>query len=106
MVLIRKQGQSADELAQRVYAQFMARGYKLEEGTMTRGVYGNGNAAARALLGGFVKRNKFSVSIEQSAEGGFNISLDKAMSGAMGGVMGVSKLNKEFDQIHQMLTSL
>lgn len=106
MVLINKTGQSADELADRVFTLFQARGYKLEEGTKLRGVYGNGNAALRAIVGGLVKRNKFSVNIEPNMYNGFTISVDKAMSGALGGMIGVSKLNKELIQVQQMLESL
>lgn len=106
MIVIEKKAQSADELADKVFMMFQSRGYKLEEGTKLRGVYGNGSAAMRALVGGFAKRNKFSVSIEPNANNGFNIVFDKAMSGAMGGLIGVSKMNKEMDQVQQMLSSL
>jgi hypothetical protein len=105
MVVINKAGQSAEELADKVYALFLSRGYKLEEGTKLRGVYGNGSAVGRALLGGFVKRNKFSVSIDQTMSG-YTISLDKAMSGTMGGALGVSKINKELTAVQQMLTDM
>lgn len=106
MVVIEKKGQSADELADRVFALFQLRGYKLEEGTKLKGVYGNGSAAMRVLVGGLAKRNKFSISIEPNANNGFNIVLDKAMSGAMGGLIGVSKMDKEFNQVQMMLTSI
>lgn len=105
MVTINKAAQSAEELADKVYALFVNRGYTLEEGTKLRGVYGNGSAVARAMLGGFAKRNKYSVSIDQTMNG-YTISLDKAMSGVMGGAIGVSKMNKEFTAVQQMLTDM
>jgi len=103
MVVIEKKVQDANELADKVYMMFVSQGYKLEEGTKLRGVYGNGSAVARALVGGFVKRNKFSVNIVQNANNGLNIIFDKAMSGFSGGVIGMSKMDKEFSRLQQML---
>jgi len=101
-----KTNQPADDLAENVFKLFEARGYKLEEGTKQNGIYANGSAAMRVLLGGFAKRNKFLVKIIQSPENTGMIILDKAMSGALGGAIGVSKLNKEFGLVQQMLSNL
>ena len=60
----------------------------------------------RVLFGGLAKRNKFAVTVLQNAESGFAVDIDKAMSGAMGGVIGVSKMDKEFQRIQEMLSSL
>ena len=106
MVLISKTCQSAQELADKVAGLFSARGYKLEEGTPFQGVYGNGSAAMRVLFGGLAKRNKFSVRIGQTPNNEWTIELDKAMSGAMGGIIGVSKIDNEFKRVQEMLSTL
>ena len=106
MLLISKTYRSTQELAEKVAEQFSSLGYKLEEGTAFQGVYGIGTPAMRALLGGFVKRNKFSVRISQTPNNEQVIELDKAMSGAMGGIIGVSKINDEFQRIQDLLSHL
>jgi hypothetical protein len=106
MVEIVKPNLPVDELAEKVFQLFSERGYKLEEGTKLSGIYANGSAAMRVLVGGFAKRNKFSVKIVQNAENTSMILLDKAMVGALGGAIGVSKLNKEFGLLQQMLSQL
>ena len=106
MQIVSKTCKSADELADRVAELFSARGYKLEEGTKFQGVYGNGSVAMRVLLGGLAKRNKFSITVLQNAESGFAVDVDKAMSGAMGGVIGVTKMDNEFTRIQEMLANL
>lgn len=79
--------------------------YKLEEGTPDEGIYGTGSAALRAILGGFIKRNKFKITILEES-GNVRMSLDKAMSGAMGGVVGHNKMKKEFNRLAAGLKSL
>ncbi len=106
MIEIKTSFSSAEELAQKVSVLFQGRGYKLEEGTVMDGVYASGSAAARILVGGLANRNKFSIKIEQGQGGNCTVMLDKAMSGAMGGIIGVSKMNKEFDAVQQMLAGL
>ncbi len=106
MLTVSKTCNSAEELADKVAELFSAHGYKLEEGTKYQGVYGNGSAAMRVLFGGLAKRNKFSITILQNADNGFAVDVDKAMSGAMGGIIGVSKIDNEFNRIQQMLANL
>lgn len=106
MLIESKTCKSADELADKVAELFAARGYKLEDGTKYQGVYGNGSAAMRVLFGGLAKRNKFSITILQNGENGYAVDVDKAMSGAMGGVIGVSKIDNEFKRIQEMLSGV
>ncbi len=79
--------------------------YKLEEGTPDDGIYGIGSSALRAILGGLVKRNKFKVTIQEES-GNVRMSLDKAMSGALGGALGYSKMKKEYNRVASGLKSL
>ena len=79
--------------------------YKLEEGTPDDGVYGTGSAALRAIFGGLVKRYKFKVSIHEES-GNVRMLVDKAMSGALGGVLGYSKMKKEHTRVLSGLKSI
>lgn len=79
--------------------------YKLEEGTPDDGVYGTGSKALRALFGGLVKRYKFKVTIHEES-GNVRMSVDKAMSGALGGALGYSKMKKEHARLVSGLKSI
>jgi hypothetical protein len=79
--------------------------YKLEEGAEDDGICGIGSPALRAVLGGLVKRNKFKVSIQEES-GNVRMSLDKAMSGALGGALGYNKMKKEYNRVASGLKSL
>ena len=78
------------------YNMFMAEHYALEEGSKIDGTYGIGNAAGRFWGGAFVTRNKFSIKLFTTPDGSTLVHFDKAMSGMSGGVIGVSKMKKEF----------
>ena len=79
--------------------------YKLEEGTPDDGIYGTGNAALRAIFGGLVRRFKFKVTVLEES-GNVRMSVDKAMSGALGGALGYSKMKKEQARVAAGLKSL
>jgi hypothetical protein len=79
--------------------------YKLEEGVPDDGIYGTGSPAMRALFGGLVKRFKFKITILEES-GNVRMTLDKAMSGALGGALGYSKMNKEHVRLVSGLKSL
>lgn len=92
-------------LAKKLEAFFIEKKYKLEDGTIESGVYGIGNPILRIILGAFVKRYKFNFSITDSA-GKATLSFSKGMSGAMGGVIGYSKMNNEFQRLTEELKLL
>jgi len=89
-------------LASQVAAFFAQRGYRLESGTPFDGVYGKGSDLMRILLGGFVQRYKFQVTIQVQPPWVW-LHLAKGMSGAMGGLLGYSAVNRESDQVLQGL---
>ena len=91
-----------DVLAGEVGAFFAGRRYRLEEGTPLYGVYGTGSAVLRALFGAFARRYKFQVVI-QPQDAYVWLRVGKAMSGAMGGVIGYSRMRKETVAILQGL---
>jgi hypothetical protein len=88
-----------------VNAFFAQRGYRLGEGSYINGMYETGSAGLRVLVGGFVDRFKFQVTI-MPHEGMSALRLQKAMSGAGGGVLGYGKMQKEFAQIVEALKLL
>ena len=103
MVEIHKPGRPWQEVSETIYNLFVGQNYKLEEGTKLDGIYGIGSTAGRIIAGGFVKRNKFSIKLFTTPDGGTLIHFDKAMSGFSGGVIGVTKMNKEFDRVYSLL---
>lgn len=91
-------GADPNDLAQRVDAFFRGEGYKLEEGAPGNAAYGTGSNVMRILFGAFAKRYKFNA-VVQADQGQTWVTLTKAMSGAMGGVIGHSKMTKETNRI-------
>ena len=92
-------------LAGAVQSLFKQEGYTLEEGTPEYGVYGIGSSVRRAIFGALAKRYRFSISVSDEAEG-VRLDIEKAMSGAMGGVIGVVKIGKELDRIASKVESI
>lgn len=92
----------SNALAEDIHGFFTAQGYRLEGGTPFNAVYGTGNDVLRILFGAFVKRYKFTVIVRQ-VPGGMSLTFQKGMSGAMGGVIGYSKMKKETARISQSL---
>ncbi len=85
---------------------FAQRGYRLESGQPDNGTYGIGNNILRMLFGAFVKRYSFNVTIAMSDDQRCVVFvLAKAMSGAMGGVIGHSKMTKEYNAIVSALSA-
>jgi hypothetical protein len=84
----------ADELA----TCFTARGYRLESGTPVAGCYGIGSNLMRILFGAFARRFVFDCNIQPQADGAV-LTLSKGISGAMGGVIGYRRMNKELEAI-------
>ncbi len=92
-------------LANDVAVFFAQQEYKFEGGHALLSTWGQGSDTARMLLGGFVKRYQFTVAIEpQAATPYVWLRLAKGISGAMGGVLGYSKMNKEHARISAALT--
>jgi len=92
-------------LANEVGLLFTQDGYKLEEGTSENGVYGRGSGFMRILFGAFVKRYKFKIAITPESEKVL-LRLSKGMTGASGGLIGHSKMKKEFTRITEKMKTL
>ena len=93
---------SADALSADIAAFFHQQGYKLEGGTPTNGVYGQGSDLMRILFGAFARRYKFSVAVQPSGDNLW-LNLGKGMSGAMGGVIGYSAMTKETNRLFEAM---
>ncbi len=89
-------------LAQHVRDFFKAEGYELENGSILKGGYTKGSLGKRVLAGPFANLFKFNVEIEDK-DGVANLLLSKGMSGFSGGLIGVSKMNKETERIRTKL---
>ncbi len=99
-------GNTDRESVARSVAEFFGKEqYKLEEGTSEDGIYGTGSPALRAIFGGLVKRYKFKVTINEES-GNVRMSVNKAMSGALGGVLGYQKMKKEHTRVVTGLKSI
>ena len=100
-------GGDVQSVAMAVQTFFSHRKYKLEEGTLSDGVYGTGNKVLRVLLGAFVKRYKFSVQVFLNDQtGDLHLVFGKAMSGAMGGVIGYRKMTKEYGRLAEDMKTI
>lgn len=95
-------GISKDELAIRLNSLFIEEGYKLEKGSIDKGEYGRGSHALRMAVGVFAKRFKFQFNIN-SNDNITHLDIYKAMSGASGGVLAISAMNKETERITNLI---
>lgn len=91
-------------------ANFLAaRGFEKELGTVEMSTWTRGNAAARLVAGGFVGRAKYTVRINQTADG-IQLSFQSAMSGWSGSLVGVARersQRKDFvDRLRSHISSL
>lgn len=113
------EGSELHSIVEGVEQFFEDRKYSLKSGDTGHGTYEHGSKMARFLLGGpiarlflwifriessFVERYSFSVEITKSDDRALVIfSLRKAMSGAMGGIIGHRKMTKEYSAIVEAL---
>jgi hypothetical protein len=87
-------------LAQDVSVFFNQMQYKFEGGTPMRSTWGKGSDTMRVLFGAFVERYQFSVAIDpQPGTPYVWLRLSKAITGAMGGVIGYSQMSGEFQRV-------
>jgi hypothetical protein len=95
-------GVSDGDIASLIGNFFMGRGFVLGSGSPIAGVYETGSAVGRALLGGFVKRQKYSVNI-WTDEHGTHARVHSEMSGASGSVVGVVRERRGRDEVKTAL---
>ena len=88
----------ANLLAQEIEQFFLAHGYRCEGGGPGNALYGIGSDVWRILFGAFARRYKFSAVVMVQPPHSI-LRIEKAMSGAMGGVIGYSAMKKETARI-------
>ncbi len=86
------------DVSQELASYFAGRRYKLESGSAFEGSYGIGSNLMRILFGAFAKRYVFSFKVLPQGEG-CQLTMSKGISGAMGGVIGYRRMNKELEAI-------
>ncbi len=91
-------------LANYIQEFFKTEGYGLEEGTPEKGGYIKGNLGMRVLFGGFSDRYKFNVDITDK-DGMAYLVLSKGMTGASGGLIGYTKMEKEINRIIEKINT-
>jgi len=97
-------GGTVEEISDKTALFLAARGYHLENGTKTQGVYSKGSAAARALVGPLSKRAKFNVTVGQD-DANVAVVIAKGMSGMSGGLLGMAQMGKELGSLSAGLQS-
>lgn len=85
-------------VADKVAIFLSSRGYRLESGDRTQGVYGRGSAVGNVLAGALGGRQRFSVTIARNGEK-IAVIISRAMTGWSGGMIGVSVVKKELQAI-------
>jgi len=73
---------------------FEALGYKDEGGSESDVQYGKGSVTLALLFGAFVKRYRFYVKTREDGPQ-IELTLEKGMSGAMSGIIGMRRMKKE-----------
>ena len=92
----------AEQLGEKVNKYLLSKGYKLEKGTSTQGVYGKGSKVWRVLLGAFVKRFEWNVLIEKDSVSSV-LRLGKLAKGYVGGIIGVQQVKNEYNRLTKLL---
>jgi hypothetical protein len=91
-------GATVDDVADKAALYFAAQGYRLESGTKTQGVYARGSQAAHMVIGALAGLTKFNVTIGKDGDA-VAVVLARGMSGAWGGLLGMSKMRKAFQEL-------
>lgn len=99
------EGYPGEEVA-RLAAFFLGNiGLALEAGTPFQGIYGRGSVAGRAIAGGLVNRQRYAVSVTPTADGGVHLSMESAMSGWSGSLLGLLREKRNRKQFAVQATA-
>ena len=91
-------GATVDDVAEKAALFFAAQGYHLDSGSKTQGVYVRGSQAAHMVLGGLAGLKKFNVTVGKDGDA-TALVIARGMSGAWGGLLGMSKMQKGFQEL-------
>ena len=90
-------GATVDDVAEKAALFLAAQGYHLDSGTKTQGVYVRGSQAAHMVLGALAGLKKFNVTVGKDGDA-VAVVIARGMSGAWGGLLGMSKMEKGFQE--------
>ena len=91
-----------EDLGKKVNDYFKEQGYTLEAGVNTNGTYGKGSKVLRVLLGAFVKRFEWQVSISD-INNSTGLTFTKNAKGYAGGLIGVNQVKNEYSRLTETL---
>ncbi len=91
-------GASVDDIAEKAALYFATQGYHLDSGTKSQGVYVRGSQAAHMVLGALAGLKKFNVTVGKDGEA-VAVILARGLSGAWGGLIGMSKVRRAFQEL-------
>ena len=91
-------GATVDDVAEKAALFLAAQGYHLDSGTKTQGVYVRGSQAAHMVLGALAGLKKFNVTVGKDGDA-VAVVIARGMSGAWGGLLGMSKMEKGFQEL-------
>ncbi len=91
-------GATVDDVADKAALYFAAEGYHLESGTKSQGVYVRGSQAAHMVLGALAGLKKFNITVGKDGDA-VAVVIARGMSGAWGGLLGMSKMQKAFQEL-------
>ena len=83
---------------------FTSNGFTIQWDGPTKGKAEKGSKGANILLGAMAQHHTVTFEIYTATEGG-TLRLIKVGSGAAGGLLGMRKVNKQFDQLTDMLST-
>jgi hypothetical protein len=91
-------GATVDDVAEKAALFLAAQGYHLESGTKTQGVYSRGSQAAHMVIGALAGLKKFNVTVGKDGDAAALV-IARGMSGAWGGLLGTSRMQKAFQEL-------
>ena len=95
---------TVEELGAKVEKYLLGKGYKRESGSANDAIYGKGSKTLRILLGAFVKRFTWKVTVTANGEV-TTLNFIKDEKGYWGGVIGVTQVTNEFKRITDALSN-
>jgi hypothetical protein len=95
-------GADAATIAERVALFMTERGYRLESGDKSAGVWGRGSSVGHAILGMLGGRMKLNVAVGAHGEN-VKVVISRGMGGWWGGLLAASRVRRKFEDLTSAL---